>query len=194
MLRITGGNSSKYTQVTRAPTSVATDWPNARLYNLYTTCYQLVVLNLSFSRHAAFAGKYGFYAQRVTKRLRCNLSSSHFCISCLEKLVGGQTRCEALATNKGPGILKRTSIKIQVTGTTMPSVTHPLLAASLAGHDAFVEGVDFSSNGKYIMSSSSGKKKTKVYVYSPRKLVLFHANHFRVWYCLGQRFHSEIVI
>ena len=44
----------------------------------------------------------------------------------------------------------------------MPSVTHPLLAASLAGHDAFVEGVEFSSNGKYIMSSSSGKQKTEV--------------------------------
>lgn len=39
----------------------------------------------------------------------------------------------------------------------MPSVTHPLQAASLSGHDAFVEGVEFSSNGKYIMSSSSGK-------------------------------------
>ena len=39
----------------------------------------------------------------------------------------------------------------------MPSVTHPLQAASLSGHDAFVEGVEFSSNGKYIMSSSSGE-------------------------------------
>ena len=39
----------------------------------------------------------------------------------------------------------------------MPSVAHPLLAASLSGHDSFVEGVEFSSNGKYIMSSSSGK-------------------------------------
>lgn len=53
--------------------------------------------------------------------------------------------------------MRRTSIKIQVTGTTMPSVTHPLQAASLSGHDAFVEGVEFSSNGKYIMSSSSGE-------------------------------------
>lgn len=39
----------------------------------------------------------------------------------------------------------------------MPSAAHPLLAASLSGHDSFVEGVEFSSNGKYIMSSSSGK-------------------------------------
>lgn len=39
----------------------------------------------------------------------------------------------------------------------MPSVSHPLQAASLSGHDAFVEGVEFSSNGKYIMSSSSGE-------------------------------------
>ncbi|XP_078362691.1 transducin beta-like protein 2 isoform X2 [Oculina patagonica] len=39
----------------------------------------------------------------------------------------------------------------------MPSVTHPLQAASLTGHDAFVEGVEFSSNGKYIMSSSSDR-------------------------------------
>ncbi|XP_020622466.1 transducin beta-like protein 2 isoform X3 [Orbicella faveolata] len=39
----------------------------------------------------------------------------------------------------------------------MPSVTHPLQAASLSGHDAFVEGVEFSSNGKYIMSSSSDR-------------------------------------
>ena len=61
--------------------------------------------------------------------------------------------------------MKRTSIKIQVTGTNMPSVTHPLLAASLSGHDAFVEGVEFSSNGKYIMSSSSGK------------LLLCHVDH-----------------
>lgn len=53
--------------------------------------------------------------------------------------------------------MRRTSIKIQVTGTSMPSVTHPLQAASLSGHDAFVEGVEFSSNGKYIMSSSSGE-------------------------------------
>ncbi|KAK2549753.1 Transducin beta-like protein 2 [Acropora cervicornis] len=37
----------------------------------------------------------------------------------------------------------------------MPSAAHPLLAASLSGHDSFVEGVEFSSNGKYIMSSSS---------------------------------------
>ena len=40
----------------------------------------------------------------------------------------------------------------------MPSAAHPLLAASLSGHDSFVEGVEFSSNGKYIMSSSSGKR------------------------------------
>lgn len=39
----------------------------------------------------------------------------------------------------------------------MPGVSHPLEAASLTGHDAFVEGVEFSSNGKYIMSSSSGE-------------------------------------
>lgn len=48
----------------------------------------------------------------------------------------------------------------------MPSVTHPLQAASLSGHDAFVEGVEFSSNGKYIMSSSSGE------------LIQYYANHF----------------
>lgn len=69
----------------------------------------------------------------------------------------------------------------------MPSVTHPLQAASLSGHDAFVEGVEFSSNGKYIMSSSSGeliqyyanqfffasKKRifTKVYLGSDRKIL-----------------------
>lgn len=39
----------------------------------------------------------------------------------------------------------------------MPSASHPLEAASLTGHDAFVEGVEFSSNGKYIMSSSSDR-------------------------------------
>ncbi|XP_029212579.2 transducin beta-like protein 2 isoform X3 [Acropora millepora] len=39
----------------------------------------------------------------------------------------------------------------------MPSAAHPLLAASLSGHDSFVEGVEFSSNGKYIMSSSSDR-------------------------------------
>lgn len=47
----------------------------------------------------------------------------------------------------------------------MPSVTHPLQAASLSGHDAFVEGVEFSSNGKYIISSSAGGKRKLVFLF-----------------------------
>ncbi|XP_032242349.2 transducin beta-like protein 2 isoform X5 [Nematostella vectensis] len=39
----------------------------------------------------------------------------------------------------------------------MPVSTHPLQAASLMGHKTFVEGVEFSSNGKYIISSSSDR-------------------------------------
>jgi len=65
-----------------------------------------------------------------------------------------------------------------VTGTNMPSATHPLQAASLTGHDAFVEGVEFSSNGKYIMSSSSGN------------LQLFYANHC---HCCG-KFFAQIYL
>lgn len=71
--------------------------------------------------------------------------------------VKASTGILVLAASSDRGVVRRTSIKIQVTGTNMPSVTHPLQAASLSGHDAFVEGVEFSSNGKYIMSSSSGE-------------------------------------
>jgi WD40 repeat protein len=47
----------------------------------------------------------------------------------------------------------------------MPVLTHPLQAASLMGHKTFVEGVEFSSNGKYIISSSSGKEiSTNIYI------------------------------
>lgn len=78
--------------------------------------------------------------------------------------------------------MRRTSIKIQVTGTNMPSVTHPLQAAALTGHDAFVEGVEFSSNGKYIMSSSSGK------------LQLCYANHgLSLFRRSLSRFHRRIL-
>ena len=60
----------------------------------------------------------------------------------------------------------------------MPSVTHPLQAASLSGHDAFVEGVEFSSNGKYIMSSSSGE------------LIQYYANNF--FRCLEKNLYQGL--
>lgn len=90
----------------------------------------------------------------------CQYSTALFLSDVLRKLPKLQVIVLVLAASGDTGVLRRTSIKIQVTGTTMPSVTHPLQAASLAGHDAFVEGVEFSSNGKYIMSSSSGELKT----------------------------------
>lgn len=64
----------------------------------------------------------------------------------------------------------------------MPSVTHPLQAASLSGHDAFVEGVEFSSNGKYIMSSSSGE------------LIQYYANHFFFSFASKKRIFTEVYL
>lgn len=51
---------------------------------------------------------------------------------------------------------RRRSLTVPTLGK-MPSLAHPLQAGCLLGHTSFVEGVEFSANGKYIMSSSSGK-------------------------------------